>query len=1074
MMRAAALLACCCLVQAAKTVPDSCQGTILPYFSDEFETDIGLFVAYLLLMGYFFIGVAVTADLFMNSIEIITSKIKQIKRPDGTILELKIWNDTVANLTLMALGSSAPEILLSIVEVVGRGFEAGELGPGTIVGSAAFNMLMIIAICMTSVKALRVDSIYVLHFTAGSSIFAYIWLYLIVSAISPGEIEVWEAVVTILYFPLFVFVAWLFDTGRLATGAGFIASKMPLPRQHKQLTENASEKLAQELKELEGLDEHSHLTQVAEVRVPWRRKRRLRRLIADIKHQEPGKDPGRVIEQAIAALKDRHALTPGRPEDEPTTIKGLFGFKDSKIKGSWKKQPKLALTISRSELGSDGTLAGGCYIRLVATSNTAEEGVHFKLPQNNRFHFPAGEATEQIATVELLPTEVYQGRKAVELTLEVEGRHHCHWKNRTCRIELKDKLRSKTWLGKMFENLAWMGRAVTQPEPVYNPWLEQIRQSFYPDDDDDDDDDYLLDALENSFARSKGKQKAAAQRSSTVTLPPRHNTSNGRQPSSFSSTTASIKLPSRTKRGKRTAADRHSSSTAMVTLDDSVIELSEDGAPAARKRKQQRHRISLPSSPDTLVLDDEGSHSDGIIVVDSQELAPPGLHRDHSIVIVGTSKIVDPLDRDQAVILETFPDADPKWVRQELLKLHDYGVSRCETLSALMLERGYTKFAKQGDGTKSSDRERVEMMTTVLLNAFPKVTAACLRVILDAHWPRGYAYVAGIVKDMLEWCERGRPPPSPHSFKFRMHRRPRKTDVLHFETLDKDIQVDARKLHSHLEYKPPVAPAPKTRVVEEDDPAGMECICCYGLCAIDTMVQCGEGHLCCFDCINGYVKATAFGETKSKLTCMYADGCTSIFTKSQLQRALPVDLLNRFEARNLEENIAVADIPNLVRCPAPDCTFAMVMDDDNDKVFRCQVCHLESCRLCKAKWSDHFGLTCKELESTDETLRRTRLEESMTNALIRLCPKCKMQFLKETGCNKMTCRCGTLSCYQCRAIISRKVGYNHFCQHVRNPGQNCKECKKCSLWTKDQAGADARAIAEAKQEEERRLKTQQD
>lgn len=43
-------------------------------------------------------------------------------------------NDTVANLTLMALGSSAPEILLSIIEIVGNRFEAGELGPGTIVG----------------------------------------------------------------------------------------------------------------------------------------------------------------------------------------------------------------------------------------------------------------------------------------------------------------------------------------------------------------------------------------------------------------------------------------------------------------------------------------------------------------------------------------------------------------------------------------------------------------------------------------------------------------------------------------------------------------------------------------------------------------------------------------------------------------------------------------------------------------------------------------------------------------------------------------------------------------------------
>jgi solute carrier family 8 (sodium/calcium exchanger) len=29
-----------------------------------------------------------------------------------------VWNPTVANLTLMALGSSAPEILLSVIETV--------------------------------------------------------------------------------------------------------------------------------------------------------------------------------------------------------------------------------------------------------------------------------------------------------------------------------------------------------------------------------------------------------------------------------------------------------------------------------------------------------------------------------------------------------------------------------------------------------------------------------------------------------------------------------------------------------------------------------------------------------------------------------------------------------------------------------------------------------------------------------------------------------------------------------------------------------------------------------------------
>lgn len=57
----------------------------------------------------------------------------------------------MANLSLLALGTSAPEILLSVIEIVGNNFESGELGPGTIVGSAAFNLLFICAICMSCV-----------------------------------------------------------------------------------------------------------------------------------------------------------------------------------------------------------------------------------------------------------------------------------------------------------------------------------------------------------------------------------------------------------------------------------------------------------------------------------------------------------------------------------------------------------------------------------------------------------------------------------------------------------------------------------------------------------------------------------------------------------------------------------------------------------------------------------------------------------------------------------------------------------------------------------------------------------
>lgn len=73
------------------------------------------------------------------------------KDAEPEAIEVRIWNDTVANLTLMALGSSAPEILLSCIEIVGNNFNAGTLGPGTIVGSAAFNLLVICAVCIMAI-----------------------------------------------------------------------------------------------------------------------------------------------------------------------------------------------------------------------------------------------------------------------------------------------------------------------------------------------------------------------------------------------------------------------------------------------------------------------------------------------------------------------------------------------------------------------------------------------------------------------------------------------------------------------------------------------------------------------------------------------------------------------------------------------------------------------------------------------------------------------------------------------------------------------------------------------------------
>lgn len=177
---------------------------------------------YLLGLLYLFLGVAIASDIFMNCIEVLTSKKREIIKIDperGPIkVEVLVWNETVANLTLMALGSSAPEILLAVIEqVLVLGEEQKDsLGTFTIIGSAAFNLFVITSVCILSVPTPDVK--YVKEFgvfctTTFYSIWAYVWMLLVVQFITPGVIDIWEAWVTLGFMPLFVLHAYAQDSG---------------------------------------------------------------------------------------------------------------------------------------------------------------------------------------------------------------------------------------------------------------------------------------------------------------------------------------------------------------------------------------------------------------------------------------------------------------------------------------------------------------------------------------------------------------------------------------------------------------------------------------------------------------------------------------------------------------------------------------------------------------------------------------------------------------------------------------------------------------------------------------------
>mmetsp|Transcript_78872 Transcript_78872/g.231484 ORF Transcript_78872/g.231484 Transcript_78872/m.231484 type:complete len:732 (+) Transcript_78872:151-2346(+) len=204
-------------------------GMLLPLGRDDENQwpDVLRVILYGLGMIYLFIGIAIIADGFVASIEAITARKSQHKTKSGQTLTKNVWNDTVATLSLMALGSSAPEISLSIVDLFKKEFHFSPLGAQTISGSAAFNLLVIVAVCIMiipSTETRLVQELPAFYVTAAVSVFAYFWLALILIVRTPDVVEVWEAILTFLYLPMLIWVSYKVDVGdfgRLAQRLGW-------------------------------------------------------------------------------------------------------------------------------------------------------------------------------------------------------------------------------------------------------------------------------------------------------------------------------------------------------------------------------------------------------------------------------------------------------------------------------------------------------------------------------------------------------------------------------------------------------------------------------------------------------------------------------------------------------------------------------------------------------------------------------------------------------------------------------------------------------------------------------------
>ncbi|XP_025200345.1 E3 ubiquitin-protein ligase RNF216-like [Melanaphis sacchari] len=211
------------------------------------------------------------------------------------------------------------------------------------------------------------------------------------------------------------------------------------------------------------------------------------------------------------------------------------------------------------------------------------------------------------------------------------------------------------------------------------------------------------------------------------------------------------------------------------------------------------------------------------------------------------------------------------------------------------------------------------------------------------------------------------------------------------------------------------------------------CGCCFDNELLTTEVfSCPTGHKFCSSCIKKGTEV-AVGGSKVDIKC-FAD-CGEEFNLSMIKSIVDDKLYQRIMRLKQAQEIKAADIEGLETCAF--CDYSVILSPDL-KIINClnPECKKETCRECREE--SHFPYRCDQIEKAPEVQVRTMIENKMTEVLIRICYYCKRKFVKEDGCNKMTCSCGKQMCYICRQPVDSN--YTHFYH------QTVME-NKCPLYT---------------------------
>ncbi|KAJ7487800.1 hypothetical protein FB451DRAFT_1528476 [Mycena latifolia] len=202
-------------------------------------------------------------------------------------------------------------------------------------------------------------------------------------------------------------------------------------------------------------------------------------------------------------------------------------------------------------------------------------------------------------------------------------------------------------------------------------------------------------------------------------------------------------------------------------------------------------------------------------------------------------------------------------------------------------------------------------------------------------------------------------------------------------------------------------------------------------------LPCPQQHAYCVGCLSSYIESKLGGDSGIVVFPIRCPECPI----TDFIDGIPDDIAERILGK--EKMVLWLGSPETTQfgphiyCPNPKCSaIVQTPEDSNDPQAVCPSCQLLMCVACRVAW--HDAISCEEYQALppEERSPEDRLLLELAKAKKwRRCPNCSSLVELISGCNHISCRCGTHFCFKCGSLTTTKG--------------KCLREPSCELWDEE-------------------------